>query len=97
MTTQAMLDFDRRVHPNSVTAYHEETRRMCRRAAAIYDAIGDRRLTDREIMALMGYSDMNAVRPRITEMVEDGILTEIGSKVCPLTGKTVRVVARRLI
>lgn len=49
--------------------------------------------TDREIAAGLGYTDMNCVRPRITEMVSAGLLIEADSVRCPCTGKTVRRVA----
>lgn len=49
--------------------------------------------TDRQICSACGYSDMNAVRPTITRLVEDGVLRETGSVKCPITNRTVRVVA----
>ena len=36
-------------------------------------------LTDREVMQGMGFKDMNAVRPRITELLAKKILEENGS------------------
>jgi hypothetical protein len=38
----------------------------------------------------MGFSDMNSVRPRITELIEKAKLMEVGSIVCPVTKKRVR-------
>lgn len=49
--------------------------------------------TDREIMLALGFSDMNSVRPRLTQLKEDGVIEEVGDKTCPVTKKTVRIVA----
>ncbi len=38
---------------------------------------------------------MNACRPRVTELIEAGVLVEHDSVRCPVTGKTVRRVAVR--
>ena len=46
--------------------------------------------TDREIKDKMGLSDMNSVRPRITELIKSGHLEETESTKCPVTNKTVR-------
>ena len=51
-----------------------------------------RHWTDRQIMKGLGFVDMNAVRPRITELVQRGILLEYGSVVDNTTGKTCRTV-----
>lgn len=47
-------------------------------------------LTDRQIARWLGYSDMNAVRPRITELINAGYLTEGVCVKDEFTGKTVR-------
>jgi len=66
--------------------------KLSRRQAAILQWLlaNPRSWTDREIAAGMGYTEMNAVRPRITELVAQGILEESGSIRCPVTGKRVR-------
>lgn len=48
--------------------------------------------TDREIMTALGFTDMNSVRPRITELIKDGVLAEEGSVECQTTLKQVRLV-----
>lgn len=84
------------VHHNSIEAYHSIS--LSRRQKEVMD-IFERHpyddFTDREILAYMGGDqDMNRVRPRISEMVNDlKVLTETGSKRCIKTGKTVRTVA----
>lgn len=47
-------------------------------------------LTDRECMESLGLTDMNSVRPRITEMIEQGVLHEGESRTDHVTKKTVR-------
>jgi hypothetical protein len=50
--------------------------------------------TDREIKdGLLGpAADMNAVRPRVNELIEDGMVVEVGEKADHVTGMKVRVV-----
>lgn len=68
---------------------------LSRRQAAILQWLlaNPKPWSDREIAAGMGYLDMNAVRPRITELIKIGLLIEVDSVRCPVTGKTVRRVA----
>lgn len=81
------------VHPHSAIAYREESQRLSRRAQRVIDWLElHPRQTDREVMVGLGFTDMNAVRPRITEAVMAGRLVEVGEKRCPVTGKTVRIV-----
>lgn len=44
----------------------------------------------------LGYSDLNCVRPRITEMISDGVLVECGTKVDQTSGRHVRLCRVRL-
>jgi len=81
------------MHENSLFAYAEEKRLLGARARAILDDVTrNGAATDRKIMARMGFADMNSVRPRVTELIEDGYLREGGSTTCAVTGKTVRIV-----
>jgi predicted HTH transcriptional regulator len=81
------------IHANSIAAYRSEQPRISRRAQQIIAWLEIHpRKTDREIMQGMGFSDMNSVRPRVTELVDSGRLVEVGEKVCPVTRKTVRIV-----
>lgn len=50
-------------------------------------------MTDREVKEALGVSDMNYVRPRITELVKLGYVVEVDDIKCHLTNKTVRRVA----
>lgn len=81
------------IHQHSIAAYHSELPKLSRRALAIMDWLElHGPSTDREIVRGMGFSDMNSVRPRVTEAVELGALVEVSEKRCPVTGKTVRIV-----
>lgn len=80
------------IHEHSIAAYHQELPRLSRRAQAIIAWLEIHpRSTDREVMVGMGFSDMNCVRPRITEAVELGALVEVGEAICSYTRKTVRL------
>jgi predicted DNA-binding transcriptional regulator len=84
------------MHINSLTAYREEGERLNGRKALIYELLSETNtaMTDREVMLKLGYSDPNAVRPRITELIKRGLIEEFGSKVCVSTRKTVRRVRK---
>lgn len=81
------------IHPNSILAWRslDITRRMravCEALERIGHAASDREVRD----SIDPRHDMNFVRPRITEAVDAGIMAEVGSVTCPVTGKTVRLV-----
>lgn len=86
-----------RMHDNSLATYREEESKLSARAQAVLDwitRVGPR--TDREIAYGMGFGEnLNAVRPRITELIESNKLMEVCSVRCPVTGKTVRKVDLR--
>jgi len=94
--TQSELDFTgskRRVHPNSVASYYESLPALGKRAEEVLECYRKhQQMTDRECMQEMGYTDMNSVRPRITELIEADLLTEVRTIKCGVTGKMVRVV-----
>jgi hypothetical protein len=79
------------LHANSLTAYREERPKLNGRKKLIYDYISRRGpCTDREIMSALGFSEPNAIRPRCTELLQMGLLTESDSIRDDLTGKRVR-------
>jgi predicted HTH transcriptional regulator len=81
------------MHANSLAAYHSEADRLSKRAWLVLAYITQNGpKTDRQVMEGMGFKEPNAVRPRITELVDAGKLVEVRSVKCPRTGKTVRVV-----
>ncbi len=62
------------------------------RQCAVLEALSGigRAATDREVVAAMGKQDMNAARPRLTELVQEGVLVEVGDVIDAATGKSVR-------
>lgn len=78
------------VHANSLEAFRTLDRRA--RSEAILTVYRDsmRPLTDRQVMEALGFHDANAVRPRITELLDAGKLCEVESAKDHVTGKTVR-------
>ena len=85
------------IHENSLAAHGElkSEGKLSKRELVILAAFenwGGGTYTDREIMNRCGFSDMNAVRPRITELIKAGKLLECGHIRCPVTGKRVRLV-----
>lgn len=60
------------------------------RQEAILTVLGDNLMTAREIAEEMGYPDMNAVRPRLTELQSMGKIESVG---IALDEKTQRRVA----
>ena len=83
------------MHANSLEAYRQSEDILGRRALLVVAWIElNGPATDRQVMRGMGYTDPNAVRPRITEAVKAGQLIELRNVRDPETGKTVRVVGR---
>ena len=81
------------MHDHSLRAYGDIREELTGRRAeihAVYES-SEAAMTDREVMEALGHRDMNAVRPRITELIQAGALTEVGATECPVSGKTVRV------
>jgi hypothetical protein len=85
---------EQHVHANSIKCYREDAAKICKRASDILHLLKctEMQLTDRDIMRSLNFTDMNAVRPRITELIDAGLLRECGKVGDTLTGKTVRLV-----
>ncbi|HEA68313.1 MAG TPA: hypothetical protein ENI07_16060 [Desulfobacterales bacterium] len=67
------------MHPNSLTAYRESVATLSQRKRLIYHhllGVGPR--TAREILGALypDSGDPNLVRPRLTELKDDGLITE---------------------
>ena len=88
-------------HPNSVDAYYEGllSNLFSSREKEIIDSLEVLgRVTDRDIMEYLGYTDMNQVRPRITELINKaGLLEEIGFTHDPATDKKVRIIRIKVL
>jgi hypothetical protein len=46
--------------------------------------------SDRQLMAALGVTDPNYVRPEVTRLIKDGILVSVGNFPCEFTGRVVR-------
>ena len=78
------------MHANSREAY--QSLDVGRRQAFVMQAYAERgAMTDRGVCSILGFSDMNAVRPRITELVIAGQLIECGKVRDAETNRKVRV------
>ncbi len=83
-----------RLHRHSLATYADERPKLGARLSEILAVFRrDGRMTDREVMRRLGYSDPNTVRPRVTEAIDMNLLEEVGKTEDPVTGRTVRVCA----
>lgn len=64
------------------------------RRSVILAALGDEELTAREILKRIGFSDMNFVRPRLTELMKSGRVEAAGKKWDKITERNVTVFRR---
>jgi len=70
------------IHENSRRAYNEIRNTLNDREMEIYDAfLQNGAMTDRQVRDRLGKDDMNDVRPRISELVQRGLLIELPYKV----------------
>ena len=82
------------MHTNSLAAYamlQQSGGKLTRRLQILELMLDGLSRTDRHIMKELGYSDTNDVRPRITELVKEGVLEEICHIRDDNTGVKVRV------
>lgn len=81
------------MHENSLVAFEDTVDLRGDRLESVYLMLQDRgAMTDRQVMEAMGFTDPNAVRPRITELKDRFWVIEVGRVKDPITGKTVRQV-----
>ncbi len=82
------------MHTNSIRAWIEGQKEFSRREKDILCVFSEfscsSGLSDRAVMESLGFQDMNAVRPRITELVKAGWLVEVDNIPDHRTGKIVR-------
>ena len=81
------------MHENSLKAFAAEHRKLSRRESEVLGQVyrmGS--CTDRMVKDCLGYSDMNTVRPRITELLKKGLVEEAGDCIDKETGRHVRIV-----
>ena len=85
------------MHNNSLFAFAQEKTSLGKRALLIIDTLrsASEPMTDREIKIRMGLPDMNCVRPRINDLLRNGLIEEFDSVACEWTGKKVRRVVAK--
>jgi DNA-binding Lrp family transcriptional regulator len=83
------------IHHNSLEAYYEGKvqlfNKRTREILSALEILG--KATDRQIQEYLNLPEPNAVRPRITEAIKEGLLSEVDVTRCHITNKQVRVVA----
>jgi hypothetical protein len=85
------LKMIKNIHRNSLSAY--AVLKKTDRYEAImkaYESIKSP-LTDRDVKEILGFPDMNNVRPRITELIDQGKLKEVGTELDLVTNTRVRI------
>ncbi len=65
--------------------------RPVKRCSEILKFMGDRELTARQIAYGLGYRDLNAVKPRLSEMKEAGVIEVVGKTQDSVTKRNVAV------
>jgi len=86
----------KKIHINSKLSFRELQETLGKRQGAILQAVTRMKklVTDRQVKNLLELDDMNAVRPRISELLRLGVLKEGTPVKCPITGRKVRRVKR---
>lgn len=69
--------------------------RPSRRQNIILFILGDREMTARQIANEMGFTDLNAVKPRLTELRDAEKIEAVAKTVDPVTGRKVAVYKRK--
>lgn len=81
------------IHQHSRKAYTDMRNTLTKREIMIYNILAHRgAMTDRQIKDVLGFDDMNAVRPRVTDLKTKKLVVECGSTIDPVSRKSVRVV-----
>ena len=81
------------MHANSLLAYEMNGIALDKReklVLAAYIELYPTPVSDRYIMEKLGFTDMNAVRPRITSLRDKKVIEETGKMKCSITGQSVR-------
>lgn len=89
--------YDRKSYGVDVMEITKETRlegylsRPVKRCSEILKFMGDRELTARQIAYGLGYRDLNAAKPRLSEMKEAGVIEVVGKTQDSVTKRNVAV------
>ena len=65
--------------------------RPMNRQDLILKVLGEREMTARQLAYEMGYSDLNAVKPRLTELIKQGKVKRVGKALDELTGRNTSI------
>lgn len=69
--------------------------RPSRRQNIILFILGDKEMTARQIAKAIGFTDLNQVKPRLTELMQAGVIDAIRKQRDPITGRNVSVYKRK--
>ena len=86
------------MHYNSLLAYEEAREALnerCKKILRVIEKFPDS--TDRNILHELGGTEMNLVRPRITELIKLGLVVETGSMTCGITGRRCRTLGKPVL
>lgn len=84
---------DKAIHRNSKLSYEEIRHNLGDRQRTVLEAVEYLRVaTDRDVLNYLCLTDMNQVRPRITELIKKGVVQEVGNVRCVTTDRKVRQV-----
>lgn len=88
------MDGARGMHENSLAAHRAEEVKLNARERAVRAWVAEHGPhTDRQIARGMGFgNDLNAVRPRITSLLDKGEFAEVAQVRCEVSQRTVRKV-----
>lgn len=88
-----MIVIEFSTHPNSRLAFIDTTRERGNLEARILGLMADGKArTDRQIATELHHPE--PLRPRITTLIDSNLLHEVGSTVCDVTHKRVRLTKR---
>ena len=85
---------EHQMHEHSIASFRQDIKKFGQRNKTISLWLLSNKIgTDREIMLGCGFREPNQVRPRITELIKQGYVYQIGKKYDPITDRMVRLVA----
>ncbi|HEC82545.1 MAG TPA: hypothetical protein ENI53_01505 [Thermoplasmatales archaeon] len=92
MALSSRYHLSHNIRQTSLIAFGEEFPHLGKRQYEVLKCIRDLNHhgiypTDREIAKYLGYADPNRVRPRRHELMQYGLITEAGKKICPVSGR----------
>ena len=82
------------IHINSRKSYKEEAASLGNREREIFNYLmmTRREYTDRQLAKEMGFEHRSLVQPRISGLIDKGLVMECGKAKCNVTGKLVRMI-----